>query len=149
MSNLHIKQVNYTEEATTIHSIRRLVFQEEQGVAPEVEFDGRDETATHLLAYLNGQPVGTIRIRFLDKKTAKIERLALLPLARGKGIGKKLMKAATEIVEKNENYEEIVIHAQEYIKELHKQLGFESAGEPFYEAGILHIKMIKRFVRSH
>ncbi|OKH25653.1 GNAT family N-acetyltransferase [Hydrococcus rivularis NIES-593] len=149
MNNLQIKQVNYFEESTRIHAIRRSVFQEEQGVAPEIEFDGRDETAIHFLAYLDSQPIGTIRIRFLDRKTAKIERLALLPSARGKGIGKKLMKAATEIVEKNKDYEEIIIHAQEYIKELHKQLGFEPVGEPFYEAGILHIKMIKRLVRSH
>jgi predicted GNAT family N-acyltransferase len=148
MSNLQIKQVNYTEELTTIHAIRRLVFQEEQGVEPEIDFDGRDETAIHLLGYLDSQPVGTVRIRFLDKKTAKIERLALLPLARGKGLGKQLMKAATEIVEKNEDCEEIVIHAQEYIQELHKKRGFEPVGDPFYEADILHIKMIKRLLRA-
>jgi predicted GNAT family N-acyltransferase len=144
MSNLPIKQVNYTEELSTIETIRRLVFQEEQGVAPELDFDGQDEVAEHLLAYLDSQPVGTVRIRFLNPKTAKIERLAVLPGARGKGLGKKLMQAAIEIVEEKGNCQEIIIHAQDYIKELHKKLGFEPIGNPFYEAGILHVKMVKR-----
>jgi predicted GNAT family N-acyltransferase len=148
MNNLLIQPVVYTEKATIIHAIRRTVFQEEQGVAAELELDGRDEAAEHVLAYLDGQPVGTVRARFLDGKTAKIERLALLPSARGKGIGQKLMQAAIEIIEKNHECEEIIIHAQKYIQELHKKLGFEPIGETFYEAGIPHIKMIKRFCRT-
>ena len=94
INNLQIKVVTYAEELTPIQTIRRSVFQEEQGVAPEIEFDGQDETAEHLLAYLDNQPVGTARIRSLNKQTAKIERLAVLPPARGKGIGKKLMEKA-------------------------------------------------------
>ncbi|MGF1478619.1 MAG: GNAT family N-acetyltransferase [Cyanophyceae cyanobacterium] len=140
---IQIKSVNYTEELTAIATIRCRVFQEEQGVAPELEFDGQDETALHLLAYLDDQPVGTARIRALTEQQAKIERLAVLPQARGKGIAKKLMAKAIEIVSES-NYDEALVHAQAYIKGLYHQLGFEQVGDPFIEANIPHIKMSKK-----
>jgi predicted GNAT family N-acyltransferase len=147
MSNLSIKTVSYTEELTNIQTIRRNVFQKEQGVTFELEFDGLDEASEHLLAYLDDRAVGTIRIRALDAQTAKIERLAVLTFARGQGIGKQLMQSAIATVEAS-SYEVILIHAQDYIKDLYTKLGFEIVGEPFYEAKILHVKMLKPISRS-
>lgn len=143
MSNLIIKTAELPQELPAIQAIRRLVFQVEQGVAPALDFDGQDETAEQLIAYLDEQPVGTARIRYLDNKTAKIERLAVLSIARGKGIGKKIMAKALDVASEN-NIQEVVIHAQEYIKSLHQQLGFEQEGEKFEEAGIPHVKMRKK-----
>lgn len=71
MDKINIKTVNYQDELESIKMIRSLVFQKEQGVAPDLEFDGHDETCHHLLAYLNHQAVGTIRIRYLDQKDRK------------------------------------------------------------------------------
>ena len=143
MNQLSIKTLVYPEAFVEIQAIRCSVFQEEQGVDPALEFDGLDATATHLLAYLNEQPVGTARIRYLEKQTAKIERLAVLSTARGLGIGKKLMVKALDVAQEN-NTQDIVVNAQEYVKALYQQLGFEQVGERFEEAGIVHIKMIKR-----
>ncbi len=143
MNQLSIKTLVYPEAFVEIKAIRCSVFQEEQGVDPALEFDGLDATATHLLAYLDEQPVGTARIRYLERQTAKIERLAVLSTARGLGIGKKLMVKALDVAEKN-NTQDVVINAQEYVKALYQQLGFEQVGERFEEAGIVHIKMIKR-----
>jgi predicted GNAT family N-acyltransferase len=148
MSNLSIKTVSYTEELTNIQTIRRNVFQKEQGVAFDLEFDGLDEASEHLLAYLDDRAIGTIRIRALDPQTAKIERLAVLAFARGQGIGKQLMQSAIATVEAKPSYEVILIHAQDYIKDLYTKLGFEIVGEPFYEAKILHVKMIKLISRA-
>jgi predicted GNAT family N-acyltransferase len=143
MNQPTIKTLVYPEAFVEIQAIRRSVFQEEQGVDPALEFDGLDETATHLLAYLDERPVGTARIRYLEQQTAKIERLAVLSTARGLGIGKKLMVKALDVAEKN-NTQDVVVNAQEYVKALYQQLGFEQVGERFEEAGIVHIKMIKR-----
>jgi predicted GNAT family N-acyltransferase len=143
MSQINIKTLVYPEAFDEIQAIRRSVFQEEQGVAPALEFDGLDEIATHLLAYLDERPVGTARIRYLDQQTAKIERLAVLSTSRGLGIGKKLMVKALEVAQEN-NTQDVVVNAQEYVKALYQQLGFEQVGERFEEAGIVHIKMIKR-----
>ena len=143
MSNLIIKTAELPQDLPAIEAIRRLVFQGEQGVEKELDFDGQDETSEQIIAYLDNQPVGTARIRYLDKYTAKIERLAVLSTARGQGIGKKIMEKALDILAKN-NIQEVVIHAQEYIKGLHEQVGFQQEGEKFEEAGIRHVKMRKK-----
>ncbi len=143
MSQLILKLFAYPEEFSQMQVIRRSVFQEEQGVDPALEFDGLDETADHLLAYLDNQPVGTARIRYLNQHTAKVERLAVLSEARGKGLGKKLMEKALDVAAKK-NIEEVVVNAQDYVKSLYEQLGFEQVEERFYEAGIAHVKMVKR-----
>ncbi|MGB3188361.1 MAG: GNAT family N-acetyltransferase [Limnoraphis sp.] len=142
MSDLEIKIVHYAEAVTEIRTIRHQVFTVEQGVESTLEFDG-DDTAQHLLAYLNYQPVGTARIRYLSPQTAKIERLAVLSTARGRGIGRELMQVALEVIA-SKKVEETVVHAQEYIKQLYHNLGFEQVGERFDEAGISHVKMIKK-----
>jgi predicted GNAT family N-acyltransferase len=141
MNHLEVKLVNYTVEKLAIQSIRHQVFEVEQDVAHELEFDGQDEMAQHLLAYWKNQPIGTTRIRYLSPQTAKIERLAVLPEFRGKGIGIELMKTALEIIH-NESIPEVIVYAQEYVKNLYLKLGFEIMGERFYEANIPHLKMM-------
>jgi predicted GNAT family N-acyltransferase len=141
LKNLQIKVVSSQNEFNSIAKIRSLVFQQEQNVAPELEFDGKDEQAEHLLAYLDDEAIGTLRIRTIDNKTVKIERLAVLPKARGKGIGSKLMEYAIKLIS-SQGDRQIIIHAQAYIKELYLKLGFEQIGNEFDEAGIPHVKMI-------
>jgi predicted GNAT family N-acyltransferase len=135
-----VQQVSYCE---VIQGIRREVFQWEQGVSEELEFDGLDEFAEHLLAYRDGVAVGTARIRRLDEKTVKIERLALLSSARGLGIGRQLMESAIAVARGYADAEQIVINAQEYVQGLYEKLGFEVVGDRFEEAGIAHVKMKK------
>ncbi|MBH8551565.1 GNAT family N-acetyltransferase [Nostocaceae cyanobacterium CENA357] len=144
MTNLIIKIAQLPEEFPAIAAIRKSVFQEEQKVDPALEFDGQDEICEHLIAYLNEKAVGTARIRYLDENTAKIERLAVLSIARGQGIGKKITELALEVIA-NKNIPEVVIHAQAYIKDLYKQLNFVEVGKMFAEAGIWHIEMRKKF----
>jgi predicted GNAT family N-acyltransferase len=88
--------------------------------------------------------VGTVRVRYLDHQTAKIERLAVLSEFRGQGIGKRLMEEALNIAA-NKQINTVVIHAQDYVKSLYLKLGFLPEGELFEEAGISHVKMIKSF----
>ncbi|MDZ8031379.1 GNAT family N-acetyltransferase [Nostoc sp. DedSLP04] len=144
MSNLVIKVAELPKDFPAIQAIRKSVFQEEQGVDPALEFDGKDEISDHLIAYLNVEAVGTARIRYLDEKTAKIERLAVLSTVRGQGIGKKIMENALQVIA-NQHIPEVVIHAQEYVKDLYKKLDFVEEGEIFEEANILHVKMRKIF----
>ncbi len=145
MSNLVIKVAELPEDFPAIKAIRKSVFQEEQGVDPALEFDGKDEISDHLIAYLNLEAVGTARIRYLNDKTAKIERLAVLSTVRGQGIGKKIMEKALQMISKK-NIPEVVIHAQEYVKDLYKKLDFVEEREIFEEAGITHVRMRKTFV---
>lgn len=146
MNDLHIKQVDYNQEIKHIQTIRIAVFQQEQNIPAELEFDGEDERSEHLLAYLDDRPVGTARIRSLNERTAKIERLAVLPTARGRGIGTEIMKKALAIIV-DRQYTEAIVHAQKYIQNMYEKLGFEIIGSDFEEAGIVHVKMIKKMVQ--
>jgi len=143
MSDLVVRLAEFSEDFLEIKAIRKIVFQEEQGVEEALEFDGKDEMCDHLIAYLDNLAVGTARIRYLDEKTVKIERLAVLSTARGQGIGKKIMQEALLIIA-NKKIPEVVINAQEYIKALYYKLGFAEEGEIFLEAGIPHVKMRKK-----
>ncbi|MEQ9236231.1 MAG: GNAT family N-acetyltransferase [Coleofasciculus sp. E2-BRE-01] len=142
MSHITFKTVNYKEYSAAIQGVRRSVFHIEQGVDPSLDLDGKDETADHILAYVENQAVGTVRVRYLDHQTAKIERLAVLSEFRGQGIGKRLMQEALNIAA-NKQINTVVIHAQDYVKSLYLKLGFLPEGELFEEAGISHVKMIK------
>jgi predicted GNAT family N-acyltransferase len=143
MSDLVVRLADFPEEFLEIKAIRKVVFQEEQGVEEALEFDGKDEICDHLIAFLDDKAVGTARIRYIDDKTVKIERVAVLSTARGQGIGKKIINEALLIIA-NKKIPEVVINAQEYIKGLYYKLGFAQEGEIFIEAGIPHVKMRKK-----
>ncbi|PZV24301.1 MAG: GNAT family N-acetyltransferase [Snowella sp.] len=138
-----IKIVSYSEEIQALEQIRRTVFREEQNITEELEFDGLDETSEHLLAYVHQEPIGTLRIREVDLKTVKIERLAVLSPFRNQSIGRQLMEYAIALITEKNQYEQIVIHAQYHLKSFYQDFDFQSVGETFEEAEILHIKMIK------
>ncbi|MEX0271965.1 GNAT family N-acetyltransferase [Leptolyngbyaceae cyanobacterium UHCC 1019] len=142
MDDLIIQVAILPDELPQVFHIRYLVFQVEQGVDPALEFDGEDETSTHLLAFLDKKPVGTTRIRFLTPQVIKVERVAVLPEARGKSIGKRLMEYTFSFaIEKQAT--EVCMNAQQSVQVFYERLGFQTEGTPFEEAGIPHIKMKK------
>lgn len=124
-------------------AIRRAVFCDEQGVNAVEEFDGADpDPATrHYLAFLRGEPVGAARMRFLDDRTAKIERVAVLRPLRRRGLGAALMRR-TVADARAAGAGSIVIHAQKHAERFYAGLGFEPRGGTFAEAGIPHVRMV-------
>lgn len=139
-TDVTVRVADFVHDRDAISAIRSQVFQIEQGVDAALEFDGLDDQAVHFLAYLNTQPVGTLRIRLIDSDTAKLERLAVLSQFRNYGIGKKLMETALEFLF-DKNIADVRIHAQEAVIEFYQKLGFVPEGERFEEAGIVHRKM--------
>lgn len=138
-----IHWVSYDDAEQEIRLIRDRVFIEEQGIPLQLEFDGQDSVAQHCLAYQQAQAVGTLRVRRLSKTeipTLKLERLAVLPPFRGQGIGSELAKAVVTQAQQ-QNYRQIVLHAQAYIAPLYAKLGFQVEGEMFMEVEIPHVKM--------
>ena len=79
-------------------AIRLAVFVEEQGVNLALEIDGRDDAARHLLALRAGEPVGTCACVGSTAAGSPIERVAVLPRARGAKIGQALVEAALAAV---------------------------------------------------
>lgn len=140
IAGLTIDVVTYTSHKSAIQQVRYQVFQCEQQVSAELEFDGKDETAMHLIAMLGGVPVGTTRMRELGDRLAKIERVAVLSHCRGLGIGRRLMEVAIAHL-RAQGMAEIKINAQTQAQSFYTKLGFQPRGEEFEEAGIPHVEM--------
>jgi predicted GNAT family N-acyltransferase len=122
-------------------ALRRAVFVDELGVPRDVDDDGRDEGCTHFLAWVNGVPIATARMREVDG-AAKGERLAVLEDFRGHGAGRILM----DVLEANARaagLRTVLVHAQEPVVPFYERLGYAVCGERFVEAGIPHLPMRK------
>ncbi|MDX2214455.1 MAG: GNAT family N-acetyltransferase [Oculatellaceae cyanobacterium bins.114] len=140
MNNVTLEIVAYSEAMIAIQKIRCAVFQIEQCVDPDLDFDGQDPEAIHLLAYVEHEAIGTARIRYLSDCLAKIERVAVIPTYRGQGIGKQIMDYAIAFLSR-QKISEIKINAQVHAKAFYEKLGFQQYSEEFDEAGIPHIEM--------
>jgi ElaA protein len=138
---VRIVEVRSAGELEQAFAIRRAVFVREQGVSEALEIDQRDDEACHLLALRDGEPVGTLRLRWLERgRIAKIERVAVAREGRGGGVGQALMSAALARAEA-EGASEARLHAQTVAQGFYAKLGFAAFGPVFDEDGIPHIAM--------
>lgn len=142
MSNLKIRLAELPGDFPAIYNVRYQVFQVEQGVSAAEEFDGLDDQSQHLLAYLGQEAIGTTRMRWLDDTTVKVERVAVLPAARGLGVGRQLMEVALRHLTE-QRVAIVLVHAQLQVESFYQKLGFAPEGKIFAEAGIQHVKMRK------
>ena len=114
--------------------LRLAVFIEEQGVPEDVEQDGRDGAAHHVLAMLDGVPVGCGRI-LVEGATGKIGRVCVLREHRGHGIGLALVGACLDVLRDLPGVERAELGAQTYAIGLHEKQGFAAHGPEFSDAG--------------
>jgi predicted GNAT family N-acyltransferase len=121
--------------------VREEVFCAEQGVPPELERDGLDERAMHLLV-LDGSSdaaVGTLRLLAAGTK-AKVGRVAVLREWRGRGIASRLLGLALErAIELG--CSEARLASQLDATRLYERAGFSVQSDPFEQAGIAHVWM--------
>ena len=140
MTALTIAVVDGEDDMNAAFAIRREVFRREQGVAEAEEFDGLDPRCRHYLARLGGDAVGTARTRPLAGGDVKIERVAVLKPLRGAGIGTALMARVLADIGAGR----AVLNAQLAVESFYAGLGFVAEGEIFQEAGIDHVRMVRR-----
>lgn len=145
MDNFETKIIIPPESIDDAKEVRRQVFQKEQGIEKNLDFDGDDNTAIHVVVYKDKKPLATSRIRFLNnKEKAKVERVAVLSSMRGLGIGKLVMSIIDNYL-KEEKVLEVFLDSQLSAKEFYKKLGYTQEGEVFEEVGIPHVKMVKHY----
>lgn len=129
------------EEYAAAIALRRRVFCDEQAVPEEIEIDGRDPDALHLVALAGDLVVGTCRI-LVEHGTAKVGRLAVERPYRRRGIASLLLRAA-EARAREAGAALIVLNAQLPALDLYRHEGFDVVGDVFVEAGIDHLRMEK------
>lgn len=127
------------ENSRIIFSIRQRVFVEEQNVSPDEEYDEFEDTSMHYLLLVEEQPAGTARWRFTDKGI-KLERFAVLPEFRRRGVAAAVLQAVLQDVLPHRKL--TYLHAQVSAMPLYVGAGFVPEGPLFYEANIPHYKMV-------
>lgn len=125
------------------YAIRIEVFCNEQGVSRDLEFDGLDSACRHYLARIGDNAVGTARTRPLGGGKLKFERVAVRAAHRNRGIGRLVMERALADTLRAGG-ETCILHAQTEAADFYLKLGFIQEGGTFLEAGIPHIRMIKK-----
>lgn len=138
---VEIYRVKTENEMKVVHDIRMEVFVGEQGVPVELEMDGLDNGAIHVLAFVDGIPAGCARM-LLHGEEAKIGRVAVKKSMRRYGLGTGMCKLLISIA-KDEGVGKINIGAQLTAVDFYSTLDFVKEGDIFMEAGIAHIKMTK------
>ena len=138
MKGLEIKFVDDKKEFDKVIDIRKTVFVEEQNVPLDLEIDGLDSIAKHVIAYFNEEPVGCARLR-IDERV-RLERVAVLKQYRYRGFGKQIVNYVLDYC-KNNNLGKIYFHSRIDTVDFYKKLGFKIRGKKFFEAGIEHVEM--------
>jgi predicted GNAT family N-acyltransferase len=149
MDGIEIIEAGDDATRCSAFAIRRVVFCDEQGVATEEEFDAADTDAAtrHYLGFLRGEAAGAARLRFLDARTAKIERVAVLRADRRRGLGTALTRRAVADA-LGSGAHTVVLHAQKHAEAFYARLGFETCGAGFMEARIPHVRMVYAAARA-
>jgi len=116
--------------------IREQVFIQEQGIAPEDEWDDLDARVLHFIVYDREQPIATARL--LPQHS--VGRVAVLMPYRKQGVGKILMQHIIDYA-RQQNLPYLKLSAQTYVTAFYEALGFVVQGEEYLDCGIPHIDM--------
>lgn len=124
-------------------AIRRQVFIEEQGIPADMEWDAADASCLHALARNRfGMPLATGRMLEHVPGVAKIGRMAVCRSMRGTRIGRQVLDVLMAEA-RRQGYREVLLHAQLSAENFYLRAGFQRRGQPFEEAGIGHVEMVR------
>jgi len=124
--------------------LRADVFVLEQNCAYQ-DLDGHDRDGLHLCGLRGAELACYARINVPGTKTCyiAISRVAVRKEHRGEGLGRLLMRETLACCEWLWPGAPISLSAQQYLVEFYASLGFRAVSDPFGEAGIVHIDMIR------
>ena len=144
---LNLKVGDWATLGSDAQAIRGEVFVQEQGIPKELEWDEADANAVHAVAY-NRLGVAVATGRLLSGSTpgeGKIGRMAVNRVLRGGHIGQQVLAALMDAARQRGD-RSVMLHAQRSAEGFYDRLGFKRQGEPFEEAGIVHVTMDKSLV---
>ncbi|MDD9270100.1 GNAT family N-acetyltransferase [Paenibacillus sp. GCM10023248] len=143
---MEIIRVTTADQLQDCFKVRFNVFVDEQQVPEHLEMDEKDESpeACHHFLIVDGdQPVAAARWYEYEPRTAKMQRIAVLKSYRGQSLGKQIL-LAMEQQARELNCTSSVLDAQCHAEGFYNKLGYQVISkEPFYDAGILHVRMKK------
>lgn len=144
---MNVISVSTREQLEACFAIRIKVFVEEQKVPADLEMDEYDlspQACRHVLLKDGDKPVATGRWKVYEDGTAKLQRIAVLKEYRKGGVGKQLMLALEDSA-RQAGMTQALLDGQCTAEGFYHKLGYQTVSEePFLDAGILHVRMIKQ-----
>lgn len=134
-----------TNQLYQLLRLRAEVFVVEQDCVYQ-DLDDKDQNAIHLLGLTeDGRLAAYTRIlakgiSYADY--ASIGRVITAPFARGKGIGRPLMRESLRVLFEHYGEQTVKISAQAHLGAYYSSVGFEGIGEIYDEDGIPHRAML-------
>lgn len=126
------------------HDIRKAVFVDEQGFNGEMEFDGIDPTAHHVVLYLDGKPAATGRVFPSESpEMYTIGRVAVYPQYRKHHLGQEVL-GLLEQKAKTLGAKKIGLSAQCQARGFYEKSGYQASGDVYLDEFCPHIHMEKK-----
>jgi len=139
MNKLVIRIACWRTDNAALRRIREQVFIAEQGVSPELEWDGEDSESIHFLALDGDWPIGTARL----SADGHISRVCVLKDWRGLGVGEKILQALIAEAERR-GLKQQRLCAQVQAAPFYQKQGFVIESSEFLDAGIAHVDMLRQ-----
>ncbi len=137
LAEITVKHIDWRRGEALIRALRHTVFVREQGIPPELEWDGRDAGCLHVLAVdARGAAVGTARMQV----DGHIGRMAVLKDRRGQGVGSQLLTGLIGIAQEM-RLPAVWLTAQITALPFYLKHRFIVEGDEYTEAGIAHRRM--------
>jgi predicted GNAT family N-acyltransferase len=138
MSNpFSVSLVCWHDGEPLLKSVREAVFIRDQGIPPELEWDGLDEQCRHALVLSSqGEAIGCGRML----ANGHIGRIAVLPKWRKQKVGTAIVEALLDYA-CGHDYPQVDVDAQTYAVPFYRSFEFVEEGGIFQDAGLPHIKM--------
>ena len=137
-----VKLVTTDEDRERAFALRKEVFVKEQGVPLSLEIDEQDATAIHFIVNDGDDTIATARLREIEPKIGKVERVCVLSSYRGKRLGVLIMESVEQYA-KNIDFNTLKLHAQSYAVPFYEKLGYVVTSPEFMDADIPHRAMEK------
>ncbi len=142
----HVRFASTLGDRDAAFTLRREVFEVEQGVPRPLDRDAHDFNADHVVAFDEaGRCVGTGRVVRVDSRSCQIGRMATALEHRQHGIGGQVLEALERMAALR-GLAEITVHAQLPAEPFYAHRGYVKEGDVFLEEGVPHVLMRKRLV---
>ena len=147
-SPIEVRLVRTSDEYAMVMAVRAAVFLgEEDNITYFDEFNGNDYVASHLLALVNGDPAGVIRVRWFAN-FALLERIAIRRRYRSYPPLAALARAAFELC-RQKGYRRVAGRARLETAKFWRRFGASQSGPPIEHFRGRMIPMIRDLAPSN